>query len=242
VRCPQPDWLDHRLTVTGPWEEYRDFRRTAAGAGVAGWVLDYDRLEESLVLLMLAQPLPPGVARIPAAGARHVARGLRELVWQDHEAALARVGVDRRCPFDLNALVPVPWEVLRLGEDDPQAIAWMWAHWGTTWPLRRVELRALPPPRLAALPAEHVGCELRFWSADWSPWPVLAECRRRWPALRFGMRVEYWWGVETGPPSVLPLQGGRLARLGEAEMAAPPGPGSTARQAAAARGGVSSTR
>ena len=76
MRCPQPDWLDNRLTVTGLWQDYRDFRRAAAGAGMAGWVLDYDRLEESLVLLMLAQPLPPGVARIPAAGQKLIDVGL----------------------------------------------------------------------------------------------------------------------------------------------------------------------
>jgi hypothetical protein len=32
---------------------------------------------------------------------------------------------------------------------------------------------------------------LGFWSADWTPWPVVAMCRARWPALNFQLRVVY---------------------------------------------------
>jgi hypothetical protein len=220
MRCPHPDWLDNRLSVAGPREEYEAFRRAAAGAGVAGWWLDYDRLEEDLFHLMMAGPAAG--ARITAAGARFVARQLRDLAWQDHEAALARIGVDRRCPFDLNALVPVPWQVLRLGEDDPRAIAWLWEHWGTTWPLRRVEVRALPPLRRAALAPGEAGCEIRFWSADWSPWPVLVACRRRWPALRFELAVEYWWGIAEEVAADMRRRRAREARIPARPGAASP--------------------
>ena len=30
-----------------------------------------------------------------------------------------------------------------------------------------------------------------FFSADWTPWPVIAACRARWPALTFTLRVTY---------------------------------------------------
>lgn len=60
-------------------------------------------------------------------------------MWQAHETALDGI-ISQAVPFDLNALAPVPLEVLRLGHDDPKALAWMWAHWGTTWSLRRVEV------------------------------------------------------------------------------------------------------
>lgn len=194
MRCPHPDWLDNRLIISGPAADFVAFRHAAAGAGVAGWVVDYDQVEEELFLRMMT--VSPGPGGISVAGARHIARQVREMVWEAHEEAFARVGHDRRCPFDLHALVPVPWEILRLGEDHPQAQAWLWTHWGTTWPLRRVELHELSPRRRAALPPGHLGCMVGFWSADWSPWPVIAQCRARWPRLRFELRVEYWWGIE----------------------------------------------
>ncbi len=56
----------------------------------------------------------------------------------------------------------------------------MWEHWGTTWSLKGV--KRLPCPS-----AWRVG----FWSADWTPWPVVAACRARWPRLRFDLRVAY---------------------------------------------------
>jgi hypothetical protein len=207
MRCPHPDWLDNRLTVAGPAAELAAFRAAAAGAGVAPWVLDYDAIEEDLFHLMLAPP--PAARGISLEGARILAREIRDLVWQDHEEAVALVGVNRGCPFDLHALVPVPWPVLRLGPDHPEAVAWLWAHWGTTWPLRRVEAAPLPARRRAALAAAGGdGCVLRFWSADWSPWPVIAACRARWPALRFDLAVEYWWDLGGGGAAAARRHGG----------------------------------
>jgi hypothetical protein len=52
--------------------------------------------------------------------------------------------------------------------------------WGTTWPLCRVE-------RLACKEGWRVG----FWSAAWTPWPILAMCRLKWLTLRFAVRVRY---------------------------------------------------
>lgn len=186
MRCPHPDWVFNRLLVAGPAADLDAFRAAAAGAGVAPWALDYDRLEEDLFLLMMA----PARRAVSAAGARIVARETRDWVWEDHQAALSAVGVSRACPFDLHALAPVPWEVLRLGQDHPRAVEWMWAHWGTTWHLRRVE--APPPPRRAldALAPGEGAALIRFVSADWPPWPVLLRCRGRWPSLRFELRAE----------------------------------------------------
>jgi hypothetical protein len=59
-------------------------------------------------------------------------------------------------------------DILRLGYDDPEAIQWMWEHHGTTMALRRVE------------EVEGQGWRVRFFSADWTPWPVLASIRRKW--------------------------------------------------------------
>jgi hypothetical protein len=123
--------------------------------------------------------LQPG-RTISLAGAKIVARQIRDAFQEEHEEASAWVGRSQAVPFDLYALQPVPWEVLRLSDSHPSAMRWMWAHWGTTWPLRRVERLRCPH-----------GWRVGFWSADWTPWPVIAACRTRWPQLRFSLRVVY---------------------------------------------------
>ena len=82
-------------------------------------------------------------------------------------------------PFDLQALVP--GSILWLGPDDPAALRWLWAHWGTTWTLRRAELLRDEPARFA----------VRFYSADWTRWPVLAHIQSQWPALTLKVQVDY---------------------------------------------------
>ena len=67
-----------------------------------------------------------------------LAAELRDAVARRHALAVARVGRSTACPFDLHALVPVPADVLRLGPDHPDALPWLWAHWGTTQALRHV--------------------------------------------------------------------------------------------------------
>jgi hypothetical protein len=175
LALPQPDWLQTTLAVTGPADRRAAFRAAAAGAGVVPWVVDYDRLEEDWFYLLMAPP--PPYRAISAQGARILARQMREATWTRHEEALGRVGTSRACPFDLHRLLPVPAGILGLGEDHPRAIAWLWQHWGTTWPLRRVE--ALP---------DTAAFRVRFWSADWSPWPAFIGIRARWPELQLDVR------------------------------------------------------
>ena len=86
--------------------------------------------------------------------------------------------------------MPVPFEILRLGPDDPRALAWLWEHWGTTWSLRQV----VPAPLAgieAALPDMHAAFRCRFWAADWTPWPALGAVRRRWPELSVAVQPSY---------------------------------------------------
>ncbi|MHB0728265.1 hypothetical protein ACX4MZ_12920 [Roseomonas mucosa] len=190
------DWLRNVLVVTGPTEETGRFRAAAAGAGVIPWVLDLDGLEEDW-FLSLAAPAE-GERAISLQGARILARQLRDAAAANHQRAIARIGTDRRCPFDLHRLLPVPPGILRLGPDDPDSRAWLWAHWGTTRLLRRV--RELEPTldgrkrRMAELRVE-------FWSADWSPWQALRRLRRDWPALSFGLQPDYADGGGDGPAS-----------------------------------------
>lgn len=191
------DWLYHHLTAAGPSADVARFRAAAAGAGVIPWAVDWDHLEEDWAHLLLAPP-PPQRRTLSAAGARVLAGELREAAQRRHEAALARVGRSKVCPFDLHALVPVPADVLVLGPDHPDALGWLWAHWGTTLPLRHVQERVdeesgagkatlrtrRPPPGRDVL-------HLAFWSADWTPWRAIARVRQDWPTLRLDVRPIY---------------------------------------------------
>jgi len=189
LRLPHTDWLHHRLMVTGPTEPMADFRVAACGAGTIPWQLDGDRMAEDFFHLLAAPP-PPQRRRLSLTGARELARQLREAVERRHAAATACVGHSRACPFDLHALVPVPADMLRLGPDHPDALAWLWVHWGTTDALRHVAVEPVPALRVP-LPAGTESVRLSFWSADWTPWRALATVAARWPALRFDLRPTY---------------------------------------------------
>jgi hypothetical protein len=188
------DWLRNVLSVAGPVAEVGRFAAAAAGPGAIPWVLDLDRLEEDWFLPMAA---PAGGERaISLHGARILARQLRDAAAANHARMLARQGTDRRCPFDLHRLLPVPDTILRLGPDDPLSQAWLWQHWGTT--------RA--PRQVRALPAEQDGRQrqtaqhrVEFWSADWSPWAALHRLRQLWPRLGFELRPDYRPGEATTP-------------------------------------------
>ena len=172
MRLAQPDWLQHRLDVTGEPAALAAFCRLAEGSGVVPWAVDFDRDAEDWFHLMLAY----APASISAAGARILAGQLRDAVWEAHERAMSS---PRRVPLDLHALIPVPAPLLHHGPDDPRSLAWLWQNWGTTWPLRRVE-------RLTS----GSGLRIGFCSADWTPWPALAAIRARFPTLR----LDLVWG------------------------------------------------
>lgn len=174
------DWLYHHLNVTGPAAALAAFRDVACGAGVIPWVLDFDRIEEDAFLRLAASPQ----RTLSMEGARLLASELRGAVARRHVLAVGRVGRSRACPFDLHALLPVSGPVLRLGPDDPEALAWLWVHWGTTAALRHVAL--LPPGR-----AGEEAFRVSFWSADWTPWRAITAMRDVWPGLLFDVRPIY---------------------------------------------------
>ena len=199
VLClPSPDWLKHRLTISGPEAELALFQAAAAGPGVIPWQSNVADLAEGWFNCMMAVPVPE--RGISVAGAHQLADRLRDAVESrlvaafEHRRALA-------CPLDLHALIPVPPALLGRGPVDPLAIAWLWAHWGTTWPLRHVTARPGPRPGRE----EQARLHIRFHAADWSPWPALRAIRARWPALRFTLRPDY--GARPEPGFLLP-QGG----------------------------------
>jgi hypothetical protein len=187
-RLAHTDWLHHRLQITGPATDLAAFQAAAAGAGTVPWQLALDRVEEDLFHLLVAR----AARSLSLAGARILAGQLRAAAARRHALALARIGHSRACPFDLHALVPVPDAILRRGPDDPEALAWLWAHWGTTGMLRHVaeDKAAAAALRDRTAPDEAMWL-LTFWSADWTPWRALAEIAAGWPTLRFDTRPTY---------------------------------------------------
>jgi hypothetical protein len=195
LRLAHTDWLHHRLRITGPKAELARFREAACGAGTVPWQLDLDRMAEDFFHLLAAPPPRAGFLHAPPRslglkGARIVADRLITAVARRHALAVARVGNSRACPFDLHVLVPVPEVVLRLGPDDPAALAWLWQHWGTTQTLRQVAEDTGAAARGRPAPGEAVFA-ITFWSADWTPWRALASIAATWPGLRFDTSPRY---------------------------------------------------
>ena len=117
-------------------------RTVAASAGIILWRLQLKQQQEDWFHLLIAPPAPQQRS-LSAAGARILAGQLREAAERRHELALSWVGRSRACPFDLHALLPVPDAVLALRSDHPDALGWLWRHWG----LRR-GCATLPRPML----------------------------------------------------------------------------------------------
>ena len=134
---------------------------------------------------------PPGHARtLSMEGCRMLAAELRDAVARRHALAIARVGRSAACPFDLHALLPAPATILQLGPDHPDALAWLWAHWGITQALRHVAVEADPARRRPG-PEDAAPFAVGFWSADWTPWRAVASLRKTWPALGFTITPRY---------------------------------------------------
>jgi hypothetical protein len=203
VLClPTPDWLAHRLTVAGAAAALALFQDAACGPGVVPWRGGLAASAEGWFNRMVAVPVH--ARSISVAGAHSLADQLRDALAARHALACAAAR-QRACPLDLHALIPVPADLLDQGADDPRAIAWLWAHWGTTWPLRHVT--AQPTGATGATGAAvrrrlqdgQGRVVFRFHAADWSPWPALLAIRARWPALRFDLQPDYGPQPESGP-------------------------------------------
>jgi hypothetical protein len=180
-----PDWLAHTLTVSGPADRVAAFRAAAAGPGILP-LQDRARLEEDVMHALLAPP--PALRGISLAGARILAGQIGDRIEIHASRAAGRGSL---CLLDLNALIPVPLVLSGLSPDDPRLSAWLWRHWGTTWPLRQVVECPSAEPDQGELPAGQALCRYRFWSADWTPWPALATISSAWPDLRFVVSVHY---------------------------------------------------
>jgi hypothetical protein len=186
LALPHTDWLRHELVVTGAAAAVAEFRQAASGPGGIPWAYpDLDNEADDRVLALINPP--DGSQGLGPAAARILARELREAEFQHQNKVRAQAG-NRLCPFDLHALVPVPWDLLDLGPDDKRSVVWLRAHWGVLQALRQV---AWVPTGCKKLRGKQAQLTLEFWSADWTPWPAIAAIRRRFAALTFRVTPDY---------------------------------------------------
>jgi hypothetical protein len=172
------DWLRNRLTVSGPAGTVARFRAAAQGTGGIPWYLDLDHEAARLLAPMAGQ----------GPEARALARELREVIAARHDRVLARWHEVGGCPFDLHRLIPIPDAILTLGEDAPAARRWLWAHWGTSQPLRQVRVLEENGDRRLRRSARVV---FELLSADWTPWQAILRLRRDWPKLVLAVDPRY---------------------------------------------------
>lgn len=172
-----PDWLSNRLAISGPAASVTRFRAAAQGTNAAPWHLDLDEEEARLFA-----PMATG-----GADARILARELREVIAARHDRVLTSWAGPGSCPLDLHRLIPIPGAILQLGEHDPAAQRWLWAHWGTMQTLRDVRVLDDTDKRLR----RSARMTMAFFSADWTPWQAIVRLRRDWPELIFDMQPHY---------------------------------------------------
>ena len=172
------DWLRNRLTVSGPVTEVARFRAAAQGTNAVPWHLDLEHEEQRLLAPMAGL----------GAEARALARELREVIAARHDRVRTGWAEPGSCRLDLHRLIPIPDDILQLGEDAPAAQRWLRTHWGTLQPLRHVRLSDGEPDRRLRRAAR---VQYEFFSADWTPWQAILRLREGWPALVLAIEPRY---------------------------------------------------
>jgi hypothetical protein len=186
------DWIGARLVVEGKSGdanlaiELTRFQMAVRGPGTIPWAIDYDALEEEWLRRLLSANLDP-VRSVRSL--RGMAKKARDHVEHEYEplrlalidAARGRDLDDRqaalqaRCALDLQSVIPIPPDILSLGEEHPAAARWLWENWGTTAALRRVVCHQPAPTRLL----------YTFFAANWTPWRAFARIASEFPTLDF---------------------------------------------------------
>ena len=210
-----PDWLFFELTVSGPATGVQNFAAAARGPGIVPWQLDFAAIEE--YIFNMAAAVPAAQRGLTIAGCRILARQFRERVEARQARVAARLdrsqtssgqgaaratydaqpvnsgdagAADRTktCPFDLQTLLPVPAQILRLGPNDPAALRWLVQNWGVEG-LRQVKDLAKPTTGKRLKRSDSV-IGYRFCSADTAPDAAIATLTKAWPALRFSLQQQ----------------------------------------------------
>ncbi|MGC8732374.1 MAG: hypothetical protein ACP5RC_08965 [Halothiobacillaceae bacterium] len=188
------DWLPVTLTVEftvagdGDIGSLDRFEVAARGCGIIPWSYDYDAMEEAWFARLVACNIDP-VRSVKTL--RGMAKKARDKAEQEYEpvrrmivAASSKRYLDpqqlalmERCPLDLNAIHPIPANILALGAEHPDAATWLWQNWGTSEGLRHVTLKRPAPGRLV----------YQFFAANWTPWRAFRHSRTAFPDLTFSL-------------------------------------------------------
>jgi hypothetical protein len=184
-QVPADDWLFHHLIVVGPSEDISLFQEEARGPGIIPWRLDYAAIEEDIFNLTVSQP--PAVRLVSVDYCRDQARQFVERV-QAREARAAELAVrGRGCPFDLQVMLPIPFDILEMGMRHPAAIAWLAQHWGTEYRLVQAATS------VEARPGRRISGDKRFlgysfYTVDHAPTEAVQAIAQSRPRLSFTLR------------------------------------------------------
>ena len=176
-----PAWLYHHLTITGPAADLECFREAATGSGIIPWRIDHDAIEEDIFHWAVAGRDRNGLS---IDGCHILARQFRNRIEARDARAAALIGQSRACPLDLHGLLPVPAAILRRGPTDPDALDWLFRHWGVRDELRKTVVRDNPSAG-RRLPSGHGVVSFGFFTTGDTPETAIAALRTRWPTLRF---------------------------------------------------------
>jgi hypothetical protein len=170
------------LTISGRVADVENFAAAARGSGIIPWQRDLDAIEEDLFHRAVAAR-----GHLSIEGCHRLARQFCQRIAAHDEKAAALIGRSLACPFDLHVLLPIPDEILQLGPTDPDALAWLSAHWGISDAPRHIVTR---PEATAGrrLPRGHTVVGYGFFTEGETPHAAIGALGARWPALGFSLQ------------------------------------------------------
>ena len=174
-------WQWWHLIVHGPAEQVVLLVTAARGPGFIPWRNDESGFEESVIAFAFGGAERPGLS---VADCRILARQFREAIEARRARNERSPGRSTQCPLDLQALLPVPAALLRLGAAHPDAEAWLRRNWGVLDQPRHAEVLE---GRTAGkrLPRGHVSRVYGFFTEGPAPDEARLALQVRWPALVF---------------------------------------------------------
>jgi hypothetical protein len=154
--------------------------------------------------------------------ARRVAVEVHERLAERIERERRSVELGRVVPFDLQAIRPIPREIL-IGGYNSGGKEWLLDQWGVEMPLANVDLvvrqeivaeqRGRGRPRAGSQAPRawtRTRAEWKFY-AEMFPWPCLRALLKNWPGIEFGVEFEDEFGPFNKSWPVVEIEQAKLA-------------------------------